>query len=98
MAYKKAAVRHARMAREAREQMEQDDRARVADVVAEFAGDTARMAEEIELTRSAMHGNQSKVIVLEQQQSPELGFADRVAFSSIAWNTGSSLPGELEMT
>jgi hypothetical protein len=47
MAYEKAAVRHARMVSEAREQREQQDRAQVAEVVAEFGGDTARMAEEI---------------------------------------------------
>jgi acetoin utilization deacetylase AcuC-like enzyme len=37
MAYEKAAVRHTR---EAREQREQDDRARIDAVIAEFGGDT----------------------------------------------------------
>ena len=40
MTYEKAAVRRARVAREWREQREQDDRARIDAVIAEFGGDT----------------------------------------------------------
>ena len=40
MAYEKAAVRHERMVREGREQREQDERARVDAVIAEFGGRT----------------------------------------------------------
>ena len=37
-------------------------------------------------------------IFFAQPQSAELGLAKLVAFSSMAWNTGSSSPGELQMT
>jgi acetoin utilization deacetylase AcuC-like enzyme len=50
MAYEKAAVRHARVAREWREQREQDDRARIDAVIVEFGGDTDASAT---LTRMA---------------------------------------------
>jgi hypothetical protein len=39
MAYEKAAIRHARVAREWREQREQHQHERIAEVVAEFGGD-----------------------------------------------------------
>ena len=50
MTYEKAAVRRARVAREWREQREQDDRARIDAVIAEFGGDTDASAA---LTRMA---------------------------------------------
>jgi hypothetical protein len=45
MAYEKAAVRRARVGREWREQREQEDRARIDAVIAEFGGDMTRMAQ-----------------------------------------------------
>ena len=36
--------------------------------------------------------------VVERSRLPNLASQMRVAFSSMAWNTGSSSPGELEMT
>ena len=45
-----------------------------------------------------MHGHRAKVAALKQNRLPTLASQMRVAFSSIALNTGSSSPGELEMT
>ena len=45
MVYEKAAVRHARRARERRLEIEQHRRARIDTVIAEFDGDSARMAQ-----------------------------------------------------
>ena len=45
-----------------------------------------------------MHRHDAEELAFVRDTASELGLADRVAFSSIAWNTGSSSPGELEMT
>ena len=45
-----------------------------------------------------MHCDSPKGISFASIQNAELGLAMRRAFSSIAWNTGSSSPGELLMT
>ena len=43
-------------------------------------------------------GQRSEAVAVAKQETPNLASQRRVAFSSMAWNTGSSSPGELEMT
>jgi hypothetical protein len=69
MAYEKAAVRHARMMRETRERCEQENQALIAEVVAEFAGDVARMAEEILYWRGRM-GRLGEVVAKLETREP----------------------------
>ena len=48
--------------------------------------------------RYAMPRDRPKPIGLGQPENPNLASQMRIAFSSMAWNTGSRSPGELEMT
>ena len=69
MVYQKAAVRRARMAREWREQREQDDRARIDAVIAEFNGNVDAMAEELLYWRSRMK-QIAEVVAKVQAEEP----------------------------
>ena len=48
--------------------------------------------------RTDLHAAKWKALPSKRNSMPNLASQMRVAFSSIAWNTGSSSPGELLMT
>jgi len=87
MAYEKAAVRHTRMMREICERREQENQVLIAEVVAEFAGDAARMAEEILYWRGRM-GRLGEVIAKLETCEPFV-----VMGAGPHWQPGDRKPG-----